>query len=281
MTLRTAYRTRPLMANFGVEIPDVDIASASPEVLAEIVRIFQHHGAVVLRDQRLDQMQQIRFTELFGEPAENSRPEFCDPEYPLIYIISNKVVNGRRIGDPDAGQGWHTDYSYAKTPGLATMLYALEVPEEGSNTMLADLCAVWDALPAERQRQLDGLVVQHSFAALREYRNIPTTEAERAMYPDVFHPLVRRHPKDGRKALWVSTGTVRGIVGMPNPQGLDLLKELVAFATQDRFVYSHKWRVGDVLVWDNRCTLHRGTPFDRDKYIRHVRRTWVRGEIPQ
>ncbi len=98
--------------------------------------------------------------------------------------------------------------------------------------------------------------------------------------PDVVHPLVRTHPADGRKALWVSTGTTRGVVGMPNPEGRDVLQELVAFATQERFVYRHKWRVGDVLIWDNRCTLHTGTRFDLSRYQRHVHRTWVKGERP-
>ncbi len=99
--------------------------------------------------------------------------------------------------------------------------------------------------------------------------------------PDVIHPMIRAHPVDGRRALWVSTGTTRGIVGMPNPEGLDLLAELVAFATQDRFVFRHKWRAGDVIIWDNRCTLHTGTRFDVTKYTRHVHRTWMRGDRPR
>jgi taurine dioxygenase len=106
------------------------------------------------------------------------------------------------------------------------------------------------------------------------------TDKQRELYPDVFHPLIRSHPADGRKALWVSTGTVKGIVGMPADEGLALIDEMVAFATQERFVYPHKWQVGDILVWDNRCTLHRGTRFDFEKHIRHVHRTWVQGEVP-
>jgi taurine dioxygenase len=190
------------------------------------------------------------------------------------------VVDGRPIGDADAGYGWHTDNSYSKLSALCTLLYAIEVPAEGSDTQLSDLCAAWDALPAARQREVDGLVVHHSYVALAEKRNIPLTEELKRNYPDVYHPLVRRHAADGRKALWVSTGTVRGVVGMPNPQGIDLIEELVAFATQEGFIYSHKWAAGDVLVWDNRCTLHRATPYDKTKYTRLVHRTWVRGEAP-
>ncbi len=108
MSLQAAQRTVPLKPDFGVEMPDVDLADASPALLSEVINTFQRNGAIVLRNQKLDQQAQIAFTKLFGEPAENSRPEYCDQDYPEIYIISNKVVNGRGIGDPDAGQGCPT-----------------------------------------------------------------------------------------------------------------------------------------------------------------------------
>jgi taurine dioxygenase len=280
MDIQTACRTKSLKDGFGVEILDVDIAEADSKTLSDVVATFNLHGAIVLRNQKLTPKAQLNFTRLFGVPEENARKEFCDPNYSPVYILSNKMVDGRPIGDADAGYGWHTDNSYSKLPALCTLLYAIEVPPEGSDTQLSDLCAAWDALPASRQREVDGLVVHHSYVALAEKRNIPLTEELRRNYPDVYHPLVRRHAADGRKALWVSTGTVRGVVGMPNPQGIDLIEELVAFATQERFIYSHKWAVGDVLVWDNRCTLHRATPYDKTKYTRLVHRTWVRGEVP-
>ena len=274
--------TRPLMPAFGVEILDVDIASADRETLSKVATLLFRHGAIVLRGQSLDQAAQVAFTRIFGEPAGNDYPEWCDPEYPEIYVISNKVVNGRRIGDPAAGLNWHTDMNYHRNPALCTMLYALEVPKEGSDTLLADVCAAWNALPAERQRQLDGLMVQHSFSKLMAKRGRQASREQLEALPDVIHPLVRRHVHDGRKSLWVSASLViRGIIGMPETEAMDLIDELIAFATQDSFVYRHKWQAGDILVWDNRCTLHRGTPFDMENDIRYVRRTWVRGEAPQ
>jgi taurine dioxygenase len=115
----------------------------------------------------------------------------------------------------------------------------------------------------------------------REYnRQEVLDEKLKAENPDVFHPLVRRHPSDGRKALWVSTGTVKEVVGMPNPQGLALVDELVDWMTQDRFVFRHKWRAGDILMWDNRCTLHTGTLYDDKKYVREMHRLWVKGDRP-
>jgi taurine dioxygenase len=280
MNVQTTCRTKPLKAGFGVEILDVDVATADAKTLADVLDTFHRHGAIVLRGQKLDPRTQLAFTRLFGEPEENARKEYCDSDFPQVYILSNKVVNGRPIGDPDAGYGWHTDNSYSKLPALCTILYALEVPREGSDTQLSDLCAAWDALPVARQREVDGLMIHHSYAALAEKRKQIMTEEQKRDYPDVYHPVVRRHPTDGRKALWVSTGTVRGVVGMPNPQGVELIDELVAFATQERFIYSHKWKVDDILVWDNRCTLHRATPYDKAKYTRLVHRTWVRGDAP-
>ena len=280
MSTRIKLRTRPLMPGFGVEILDVDVTTAEPEVLDAVVDTFHRNGAVVLRGQVMSQPQQLAFTRLFGEPEGNARKEFCDPDYPEIYVISNKVVNGRAIGDPEAGFAWHTDFVYGRRPAMCTILHALDVPAEGSDTLLADLCAAWNTLPKARQEELDGLIIHHSFAQLMHQRGVAMTERQKADYPDVFHPLVRRHPADGRKALWVSSGTIKGILNLANPDGIELVDELVQFAIQDRFVYRHTWRVGDILIWDNRCTLHRGTEFDFDKHIRHVHRTWVKGEVP-
>lgn len=281
MTTSGAIKTRPLMPGFGVEIEGVDIAAADHESLDQVATHLQRSGAVLIRDQKINQQQQLDFTHHFGIPAENPFPEWCDPDYSEIYIISNKVENGRQIGDASAGLNWHNDLNYHKQPALCTMLYALEVPEEGSDTLLADVCAAWGALPPERQRHIEGLIAQHSFAKLTKNRGRKLTSRHKEDLPDVFHPLVRTHPFDGRKALWVSAPRViRGIVGMPEPEAMKLIEELIEFVTRDDFVYRHKWRVGDVLVWDNRCTLHRGTPFDTAKYVRYVRRSWVRGEVP-
>ena len=280
MNIKVALRTRPLMPNFGVEILDVNVVTAGPEILDAVVDCFHRNGAIVLRGQTLSKVQQLAFTRLFGEPEANARPEFCDPEFPEIYVISNKIVNGKQIGDPRPGLGWHTDFSYGRNPALCTLLHALEVPPVGSDTLFTDLCAVWDALPPERQEELDGLVIHHSFAQLMHLRGLKLSREQKAAYPDVFHPMVRRHPKDGRKALWVSTGTVKGVLDLPNPDGIKLVEDLVQFAVQERFIYRHKWQVGDLLMWDNRCTLHRGTEFDFDNHFRHVHRTWVTGEVP-
>ena len=270
---------RPVKGGFGVEVSGIDLATSGPEPLARIVDAFNRHGILIVRDQNLSPEAQMAVTRAFGTPETNQRLEYTYPGIPEIYVISNRVVDGKRVGDYEAGQGWHTDSSYLPEPVMCTMLYAMEVPPEGSDTIMSDLCAVWNSLSPDRQAELDGLQVQHSWRALMELKNVAMDPDDNSI-PDVVHPMVRRHPTDGRAALWVSTGTTRGVVGMPNPQGLDLLTELVELATQEQFLYRHKWQVGDLLIWDNRCTLHTGTPFDITKYQRHVHRTWVKGDRP-
>lgn len=275
------FTTYPLIDGFGVEISGVDVRTAGRDTLQKVADLLATHGAIVLRGQNLSPGDQVDFTKIFGEPADNPVLDFTVPEHPEVFIISNKVIDGRVIGDAEAGTAWHTDLNYDARPGSYTILYALEVPDEGSDTLIADACAAWNALPGERKRQIDGLKIEHSYANLVARSNRAMTEQERIEHPDVIHPLVRRHPADGRKALWgLSTTTPNGIVGMPNPDGKNLIRELMEFATEDRFVYRHKWQPGDILVWDNRCTMHRGTPFDKDKYVRLVHRSWIRGEIP-
>jgi taurine dioxygenase len=283
MQTTVEIRTRPLGQGFGAEILDVDLRRADEATLDEVVAAFHRHGAILLRDQVMTPGGLTAFVARFGEPEDHTLKEFTVPGFPKVYRLSNRVVDGKPIGAHNDGIGWHTDYSYKAEPVMATMLYAVEVPAEGSDTLLADCVAAWNALPAERQAALQGLVLHHSyqhFMATREYGARELSDELKAANPDVFHPLIRTHPADGRKALWPSTGTVIEVMGMPNPQGLDLVQELVDFAVQDRFVHRHKWRVGDILMWDNRCTLHTGTLFDDTKYIREMHRLWVRGDKP-
>ncbi|MFL9923967.1 TauD/TfdA family dioxygenase [Herbaspirillum lusitanum] len=279
----TPLKTVKLKDNFGACIVDVDLASASPEMLANVVQTFHLHGAILLRGQKLSPEQLVNFARQFGEPEGHTIKEHTMAGYPEIYLLSNRVVDGKPIGSHNDGVGWHTDYSYKEKPVMCTMLYSVAVPEEGADTLLADMCAAYDTLPEERRRQLDPLVVHHSyqyFMATRQYGRRELSEQMKTENPDVLHPLIRTHPANGRKALWPSTGTVRGILGMPEAEAMALVNELVEYGTQERFVYRHKWQVGDVLVWDNRCTLHTGSLFDDKKYIREMHRLWVRGDKP-
>ncbi len=272
-----------LKPGFGAEVLDVDIPKASDKTCAALVDIFHRHGALLLRNQNMDPEDLESFLSMFGVLEGHTLKENCLADHPNIYVLSNKIVKGKKIGAHNDGVGWHTDYSYKEEPVMCTMLYAKEVPDVGSDTILADCCSAYRALSAERKEQLDKLVLHHSykyFMETREYNRQKLSKKLQGENPDVFHPLIRTHPADGRKALWVSTGTVKEVVGMPNPEGLDMITELIEFVTQEQFSYRHKWQVGDILIWDNRCTLHTGTLYDDKKYTRVMYRMWVQGDKP-
>ncbi len=283
MNHRNELTTQELRPGFGVEIMDLDMATADAKIRTAVVETFNRHGAVLLRNQRMAPDDLIKYLSAFGELEGHTQTQFTLPGYPNIFILSNREENGRPIGAHNDGVGWHTDFSYKDEPVKCTMLFALEVPEEGSDTILADGCAAYEALDPARKERLNDLVLHHSYKHFMETRDYGAEKISKQMEadnPDVFHPLIRVHPVDGRRALWVSTGTVKEIVGMANPQGLDLIDELVEFMTQEQFTYRHKWQVGDLLVWDNRCTLHTGTLFDDAKYIRTMHRMWAKGDKP-
>jgi taurine dioxygenase len=274
--------TVPLSDKLGVEIRGVDIATIGDATFQEVKAIFDEHGVVLLRDQTLTPSQLRHFGSLFGPLETHTLLQYTLPEHPEIYVLSNLEENGKPLGAHNEGIGWHTDLSYKERPVMATMLYGIMCPPEGGDTLFADMSAAYDALPQHKKDQLDGLRIHHSyhrFMAARSDR-APLTEEQKAKTPDVLHPLVRTHPATGRKSLFIGTGTVFGIEGMPDPEGKALVDELVEYATSEPFVLAHKWRVGDVVMWDNRRTLHTGTLFDDTKYNRHVHRLMVQGDVP-
>jgi alpha-ketoglutarate-dependent 2,4-dichlorophenoxyacetate dioxygenase len=199
-----------------------------------------------------------------------------------IFDISNLDDDGRILDADDqravyqqGNQLWHTDSSFRQKSATWSMLHARVVPPDGADTELVDTRAAYDALPEATKTRLEGLVAEHSIwhsrAKLGGY--IPSDE-ERASRPPARHPLVRRHPGSGRKALYIASHASH-ILGWPGEDGRALLEELMAFATQPRFIYAHRWRVGDLLIWDNRCTLHRATPYQSTAHVRDLRRTTI------
>ena len=280
----TSLKVRELKPGFGAEVLDIDLASAETEAIEEVARVFELHGVLLVRDQKMHPADLMRFLGHFGVLEDHTLKQFTLPGYPKIYVLSNrKDREGRPIGAHNDGIGWHTDYSYMAEPVKCTMLYAVEVPAEGSDTLVADCCGAWRALPDDRKVQLKELALHHSFKYFmetREHGRMTISKEIEAATPDVIHPLIRTHPADGRMALWPSTGTVIEVVGMPGEAGMKLLNELVAFVTEDRFVLRHRWRVGDIFMFDNRCTLHTGTPYDDQKYNRVMHRMWVKGDRP-
>lgn len=279
-----ALQITPLKSEFGAHIHNIDLKNADDATLATVVEAFRLHGAILLRNQSMEPDDLMRFISAFGEPELHTQKNYCLPGYPHIFKLSNMLdENGKPLGAHNDGVGWHTDYSYKKEPVMCTMLYAVTVPDEGGETLLADQVAAYEDLPEAKKAQLDPLKIHHSYVHFienREFNSYEISDEIREANPDVIHPMIRVHPADGRKALWISTGTVKHIIGMEDDQAMKLVDELVEYVTQPKYVYSHKWQEGDVLMWDNRCTLHTGSLYDDKKYNRMAHRLWVKGEAP-
>ncbi len=267
---------RPLTDTLGAEATGVDL-STNPARHADALRkAFMEHSVLVVRDQRLTEAQFIRLTRLFGpiEPYESTVKEFLKPGFPEIIVLSNIVENGKSIGIRDAGQYWHTDRSYVKAPAWASLLHAIRLPVDDrgvtrGNTQFASTIAACAALPAGMRERLRGLQALHRYV----YRY---TKAPDDRLPDVAHPVLIRHPFSGRESLYVNKGFTFGIVGMDDGEAQALLEELFVHVARPEFVYTHHWRPGDVVIWDNFATQHRAVSDYQLPLERLIWRTTVR-----
>jgi taurine dioxygenase len=271
--------TRPMMPGFAVEIAGLDLAAASPGALKEFDRICSTTPVVVVRDQTLTAAQLVRVSERFGKVSAQHRAG-AHPEFPGITILSNKKIDGKMIGVHEHGRRWHTDGTTYKKLGLTTILYGIECPPEGADTLIADGVAAFASLPVERQRELETVQVVHNRAHLMQKYNrigkLGYTPEEIEAMKDVIHPVVVRSPIDGSKSFFLTNGSTKSVVGMSHEDGFALVEELINHVTQDRFVYRHKWQAKDLLIWNDMCTMHLATWFDDSKYDRVVYRTWIR-----
>jgi taurine dioxygenase len=275
--------TAPLAEVGGVEIAGIDLAqNLSDERRDWIVQSFRSHPILVFRGQHLSKEQQYAFTLNFGEIEDQHVNRLVDSKrYAAVHTVSNLD----RAGNPSArleergNYFWHTDKSYHAVPSLLTMLHAVELPGLGGETQFANMAMAYAALPAEVQRSIDGLDAVHSWEASRRNSGsrLATPEQQRER-PPVTHPVVRTHPDTGAKALYLGNH-VSHIVGMTAVESRDLIARLMAHATKPRFVYSHQWREGDLVLWDNRCLLHRALAnYAMDRVRRILHRTVVRGQ---
>ena len=280
--------TRKLHPRFGVEIVAVDVTRVDDASFRDIAAAFEEHSLVVFRGQSLTDDAQIAFSQRFG-PLESTIRSIASRTGTPIQIanLSNVDADDRLIpaGDKrnlyNAGnQMWHTDSSFKKVPAHASLLSAREVPPTGGETQFASMRVGYESLPADRQRFLEGKIAIHSFVYSRGLVDdglMPPDHA--AQVPPVRQALVRANPVNGRKAFYVGSHACE-IVGMPTAEARALLRELRETATRPGLVYTHRWRVGDLVMWDNRCMLHRGRPWDESRYRRVMHRTTVAGVGP-
>jgi alpha-ketoglutarate-dependent 2,4-dichlorophenoxyacetate dioxygenase len=259
---------------FVGEVSGIDLARPLPdETVAEIAAAIDRYAVLIFHGQALDDDSQFAFASRFGpiEPpqtysgARRLRPEFADVSN-LDSDNRPRVPGDRRRMGALGNRLWHTDASFRRVPGALSMLYAHAVPAPGpkgdGDTEFADLRAAWDALPEAMQEMIEPLVGEHSIFHSRALIGFTDfTDEERAAMPPVPQRLVRRHPGSGRKTLYLASHASH-IIGWPMPDGMLLLRELIEHATQPEFIYRHAWRKGDLVIWDNRCTMHRGRAYD-------------------
>jgi alpha-ketoglutarate-dependent taurine dioxygenase len=283
MSVTAGVDIRPIKGRFGAEIIGLDLSEELPE--GEFRRIEQawfDASFLVFRDLRMTPEQHIAFTRRLGELHIMTPLHFNLPGHPEVMVLTNQEEGGKPLGIRRAGMGWHSDGEDKRLPNAGSMLYAHVVPPEGGDTMFADMYAAYDELSEPLKQRIAGRRARFSRVDMHHvhYPHLPPlTEADKLARPDVFHPLVRTHPRTGRKALYIGRWA-RDIEGMDPEEGRALIEALFTYASSDRFVYRHVWRRHDAVLWDNRCMLHCATPFDEDRYTRLMHRTTLEGDVP-
>jgi len=264
-----SFEIEPLGETFGAEIRDLDLSRPLSAAEAGALReAFFERRVLAVPKQALNPRQLLEVSRRFGPDLEaHVLNQFHHPETPLIVVLSNRVVDGRPIGLKDGGSFWHSDNSYKARPAAATVLYAIEVPDDGGDTLFCDMTTAYDELPAQIRARLDGLTATHDYGyrdevAVREGRLAVLSEAQRKATPPVRHPVVRRHPVTGRKALYISPGITRAIDGLDEAESEALKQQLFEHCLKPRYCLRYRWRAGDVVAWDNPSLMHSATTKD-------------------
>lgn len=266
----------PITERIGTEVRGVDVTEGiSTRDFDRIYRAWIDSTILLFRGQSMTPDQHVDFTRRFGEVVSYTRKEFA-AERPEILILSNIARNGRLIGSPVSGRVWHTDGHYLAEPPAGSMLHALEVPPQGGDTWFANMFAAWEDLPEQVKRRIEGREVVISRVQSRPYNypdRPPPTEAERAEWRDMPQPMVLTHPENGRKAVYAGGNVPWRIVGMEESDSAPLVTFVQEFSVQPRFTYRHRWRAGDIILWDNRSAMHRATGYDMTRWRRLMHRT--------
>ena len=271
------FALRPLSPALGTEISGIDLRDPIDAALrAKLLDAWHEHLIILLRDQVLDEDAQVRFAETFGPPAKITSGRGFSVRHPSVMLISNIRQDGKPIGAlPDGEMQFHTDQCHQAVPAKATLLYAIEIPSHGGNTLFANAYAAYATLPADIKARIEGR------RALNAYDKDSTQRTARYdnAASSCWHPVVRTHPATGRKALYVNRLMTREIEGLSRAESDALLEKLFDHQEQQQFIYEHVWRPADLLMWDNRCTLHARTDFPAGER-RLLRRVTILGERP-
>jgi taurine dioxygenase len=280
-----AISISPSGAALGAEIRDVRLENLSDEEFRAIHRAWLDHLVILFRGQRLTDDDFIAFSRRFGEldwaPVQETGRRFVEG-HPEIYVVSNVIENGVPIGSLGTGEAvWHTDMSYLKVPPKASMLYALEVPPVGGDTYFCNMYRAYESLPVSLQSRIAHLELKHdaTYNSGGYVRQGLRAVDDPAASPGVYHPRVCTHAETGRRVLYLGRRRNAYIGGLPLAESEALLDDLWSYASRDEIAWHNEWQVGDVVLWDNRCTMHRRDPFyPHSRRILH--RTQIKGQAP-
>ena len=266
----------------GAEVLGIDLSKpVSDAARTALNQAFVDHSVLVIRDQTLTAQQMLGAVELFGAVFHQHNTRFAIPECPQIHYISNQdsFADGTRY---IPGEGWHTDHSNDTRPPKATVLHAVTLPDQGGDTQFANMAAAYAALPAAMKDRIAGLIAIHVYQSshsARKLMGLSTANKERVPNA-VLHPIVRTHPENGRKSIYINPIRIEGIVGLDHKEALPLLEQLLDHATREEFQYRHEWRPGDLVMWDNRCLLHKANGDYDMGQTRYLYRVMLQGSVP-
>ena len=270
---------RPLSHSLGAEVQGVNVGGAlSNAEFDQIHQAFLDHGILLFRDQKITREQHIAFSRRFGELDDHaSLPQDRHPDYPELLLVTNiPETDGRPSASKYTGHQWHSDMSFTLVPSLGSLLRGITIPPVGGDTMFTNMYRAYDALSDGMKKMIDGL---HAIHTGRRKVDDPKAAREREqskINPPIAQPVVRVHPETGSKALYVGD-KVSCLVGMTPEESRPLIDYLVKHATRPQFIYRHQWRQDDIVLWDNRCTMHIALGDYEEGEIRHLERTTVKG----
>ena len=278
-----AFNVIPSGAALGAQVTGIDLRYLDDRAFRRLLDAWHQHSVLLIRGQTLSDQDLIAFSRRLGDldwaPVQENGRRFVEG-LPEIYIVSNVKVNGEPIGSLGDGEAvWHTDMSYLDMPPKASMLYALEIPPVGGNTSFCSMYAIYDALPSKLKERVASLKIKHdgTYNSGGYVRQGVTATDDPLTSPGTVHPLVCTHPDTGRRMLYLGRRRNAYLVGLRLAESGALLNELWDFVDRPEFAWEHVWRVGDLVMWDNRCTMHRRDAFDPSSR-RIMHRTQVKGE---
>ncbi|HXW26064.1 MAG TPA: TauD/TfdA family dioxygenase [Xanthobacteraceae bacterium] len=277
-----SFTITPLTGHTGAEVVGLDFTQAiDADTRAALNEAFAEHHVLVMRDQHFAPDEFKAAAKVFGDLKQHDKKERHVPGHPDVYYVSNdEIVNGRRV---IPGETFHTDHSNHPRPPKATTLFAVELPSRGGDTQYVNMHDAYDDLPAATKARIDGLQAVHVYLSKYSPRQLGSISAQslRDVPPPGIHPLVRTHPDNGRKALFLNPVRIESIVGMEDEDALALIDELMRHATQKKYEYRHKWHYGDWVIWDNRSVMHQANPDYDMNERRYLYRLMLKGEVPQ